>query len=481
MKNTIVLLSFCLCILSCNKPKEKSDFEATSEFYEMMIEKNDIAKLNQFFTNMPKGGDIHHHYTGSIYAETYLNWVKQKDWRIDSCSLKIITDKTKAETCKLLTVDEVIENTMLYRQLLELWSDLDFGNHNHSEQPPDLQFFNTFGYFGAVSDEYMDVGLNILKERAINENVSYIETMLSAVGVSSEDYFSVDNNFNALLRKAKTQQEVDNILKDIDSIYFNNKSFDEEIVEFVDKFTKDHNGIDTENFTMRFQSYGVRVLEPLQVYTDLLSAYVAATKSPLLVGVNIVAPENNHTALKDYTLHMQMFNYLKRKHPDVNRALHAGELTSGMVRPKNLLFHINQALDIAQAQRIGHGVDLPYEKDSYELLSKLKDQSAIEINLTSNKFILGVEGREHPYLIYSSFEVPLVISTDDSGVSRNNLSNEYMLLASTYKPSYEKIKEYVYNSIHYSFMNENDKKKSLNTLNEQFLEFEHKIAEQLRH
>ncbi|WP_298895008.1 adenosine deaminase [uncultured Psychroserpens sp.] len=481
MKNNFIIISVCLCILSCNEPKERSDFETTSEYYEMMIEKNDIAKLNQFFTNMPKGGDIHHHYTGSIYAETYLNWVKHKDWRIDSCSLKIVTDISKTNTCKLLTADEVIENTMLYRQLLELWSDLDFGNHNHSEPPPDLQFFNTFGYFGAVSDEYMDVGLNILKERAINENVSYIETMISAVGISSNDYFPTDNTLNTLLENAKTQQEVDNILKDIDSIYFNDKTFDKEIDEFVDKLTKDHNGIDTESFTMRFQSYGVRVLEPLQVYTDLLSAYIAATKSPLLVGVNIVAPENNYTALKDYTLHMQMFNYLKRKYPDVNRALHAGELTSGMVRPKNLLFHINQALDIAQAQRIGHGVDLPYEKDSYELLSKLKNQAAIEINLTSNKFILGVEGREHPYLIYSSYGVPLVISTDDSGVSRNNLSNEYMLLASNYTPSYEKIKEYVYNSIHYSFMNENDKKKSIHTLDKKFEEFEHKIAKQIRH
>ncbi|MEJ2178507.1 MAG: hypothetical protein P8Y12_11320 [Gammaproteobacteria bacterium] len=113
-----------------------------------------------------------------------------------------------------------------------------------------------------------------------------------------------------------------------------------------------------------------------------------------------------------------------------------------MVRPKSLNFHIRQALEIAQAQRIGHGVDLPYEDDSVGLLAALRSGSVIEINLTSNQFILGVEGNHHPYLIYASYGVPLVISTDDSGVSRNNLSNEYMLLASRYLPAYERIKEY---------------------------------------
>ena len=480
LKSTVVLLSFCFAIMGCKKNNDRLDIENTSKFYESIVETNDIAKLNQFFTNMPKGGDIHHHYTGSIYAETYLEWVGDKDWRIDSCSLKIIKDISEQNGCTLLTADEVIKNTMLYRQLLELWSDLDFANHDHSEPAPDLQFFNTFGYFGAVSDEYMDIGLNILKERALNENVSYIETMLSAVGVSSDEYVSPDNDFNTLLRQAKTQEDVDEILNDIDKIYFNNENFENEIDAFVEKIVSDHKGIDTENFIMRFQSYGVRVLEPLQVYTDLLSAYIANTKTPLLVGVNIVAPENNHVALKDYTLHMQMYNYLKRKYPKVNRALHAGELTIGMVRPKNLLFHINQAVDVAGAQRIGHGVDLPYENESYELLSKLKDHAAIEINLTSNKFILGVEGMEHPYLIYSSYGVPLVISTDDSGVSRNNLSNEYMLLASTYKPSYKTIKEYVYNSINYSFMNEKDKQKSISILDEKFKMFERDIANVFR-
>ena len=161
-----------------------------------------------------------------------------------------------------------------------------------------------------------------------------------------------------------------------------------------------HHNIDNDHFTMRYQTYTVRVQNPVQVYLELLSGFVATAQSPLLVGVNIVAPENHHVSMRDYTLHMRMYNYLSRRYPSVNRALHAGELTLGMVRPEGLLFHIEEAIDIAGAQRIGHGIDIPYETNSLSIIEKMKRGIAVEINLTSNEFILGVAGNAHPYLIY---------------------------------------------------------------------------------
>jgi len=157
-------------------------------------------------------------------------------------------------------------------------------------------------------------------------------------------------------------------------------------------------------------------------------------------------------------------------------ALHAGELTLGMVPPKDLKHHISQALYVVGAQRIGHGVDLPYEEKAIELLQLIKEKSVVEINLTSNEFILGVKGREHPYLIYYAYDVPLVICTDDSGVSRNNLSGEYVLLASRYKPGYKTLKKYVYNSIKYSFLSESDKKLLADSLDVRFAKFEAETA-----
>lgn len=456
------------------------NYELTTEFYHSIVgpQQPDIAKLNLFFTRMPKGGDLHNHYSGSIYAETYLDWVQKKGWLIDECTLQIV--KTESEgSCKQLTVPFLKSDASAYRKLLSLWSDKDFGNHIHMTPPPDQKFFNTFGFFGPIEDDFIPTGLRILKQRALAENVNYIETMLSQVGVNSDQYFTKDESskINAELTNALSQENTDLVLEQIVDRLVSKEGFNSTVDRFVESVQRNHQGIDDEDFMMRYQTYAVRVLEPLSVFTDLLSGYMAAERSPLVVGVNIVAPENNTVALRDYTLHMRMYNYLLRKYPNVNRALHAGELTLGMVRPKNLNFHIRQALEIAQAQRIGHGVDLPYEDNSVNLLAALKSGSVIEINLTSNQFILGVEGNQHPYLIYASYGVPLVISTDDSGVSRNNLSNEYMLLASRYQPAYARIKEYVYNSIEYSFLDKRNKQKKLTQLNREFERFEQEMAQ----
>jgi adenosine deaminase len=71
--------------------------------------------------------------------------------------------------------------------------------------------------------------------------------------------------------------------------------------------------------------------------------------------------------MKDYWLHMVMFNYCHTKFPDVKYSMHAGELTLGLVQPEDLTSHIN-AVYTAGANRIGHGVDMAYESKSYELL-----------------------------------------------------------------------------------------------------------------
>lgn len=483
LSSVVLILSGCSESDTPDSESKQNAYSKTASFYQSLIsgEQPDIANLNQFLTNMPKGGDIHHHYSGSVYAETYLDWVQSEGGLINSCDLTVEIKVDDRTDCKQITVAALRSDTTLYRKLLTLWSDKDYENFIHLGIQPDLQFFNTFTYFGHTASTHFEKGLKVLKQRAIKENISYIETMLSAVGIDSADFFSnpaTIKQLNNKLSEAKDQKEVDEVLSKIDETYFSNQKFSNKVDSFVQSANTAHIGIDDEDFTMRFQTYAVRVLPPLDVYTDMLSGFLAADASDLIVGVNIVAPENNITALKDYSLHMRMFNYLHRKYPNVNRALHAGELTLGMVRPKNLLFHINQAVAIANAQRIGHGVDLPYESNSFALLKELKERdTAIEINLTSNQFILGVEGNEHPYLIYSKYDVPLVITTDDSGVSRNNLSNEYMLLASRYKPSYATIKSYVYNSISYSFLDQRKKEELKDNLDKRFAKFEQQIAD----
>jgi adenosine deaminase/adenosine deaminase CECR1 len=69
-----------------------------------------------------------------------------------------------------------------------------------------------------------------------------------------------------------------------------------------------------------------------------------------------------------------------------------------------------------------------------------------------------------------------VLSTDDAGVSRNNLSGEYVLYAARYQPDYAEVKKLSYDSIRYSFLADADKQRLVKALGVKFSKFEAEIA-----
>ena len=430
-----------------------------------------LAELTLFFAGMPKGGDIHHHYSGSIYAESYLDWVEKKGCWINKETFKI----EKQQSDLGITVQTLRDNPELYRGLLRLWSSKDYSNHYHVQSAPDHQFFSTFGYFGPIADADYREGLRVLKERAVRENVQYIETMFSSVKYEQRD--SDLDSFFYRCRNNRDEKEMQKLLARMVSTMENDGRFHVAVEEHVDLVRESHEGIDDALFTMRFQTYVTRNNPPSVVFSGLYAAFKAASRSRLIVGVNIVGPEDGIVSIRDYWLHMQMFRFLRTVFPDVHVSMHAGELTIGMVKPEDLVHHVRDAVYIAGTDRVGHGVDLPYENGSIELLRFMSlKEKAVEINLTSNEFILGVKNSAHPITLYQKQHVPIVISTDDAGVSRNNLTQEYVLAASRYRLSYAEIKQFVYNSIRYSFMTELDKQRNMKVLDHKFRAFEAEIA-----
>ena len=147
-----------------------------------------------------------------------------------------------------------------------------------------------------------------------------------------------------------------------------------------------------------------------------------------------------------------MVDFARKLYPSVHITLHAGELAPGLVPPEGLLFHIRDAVELGHAERIGHGVDLMYEKDPQSLLREMRDRHIdVEINLTSNDGILGVKGDQHPFQTYRRAGVPVTLSTDDEGVNRSDLTEEFVRAVETYNLSWANLKELVRNSIEYSF------------------------------
>ena len=455
---------------------------ATARHYATLIKGDDpkLAELTMFFTQMPKGGDLHHHYSGAIYVEQYLDFLDRQGLCVNKQSYRIETDKAviAAERAKpakernCLSSAEVYADDFTWRELVQRWSNKDFDNHGALQPAPDRLFFQTFGYFGPVSNANFKEGLQELKKRAIAENVGYIETMFKMAPATANPEFDArawqlagdDAGLAIELQKALDAFERD-------------PAFAKSVADFVAKIDEASQGIDDERFTMRYQTYVLRLLNPSQVFSSMVAAFKSASLGGKVVGVNIVGQESTMVSMRDYTLHMKMFGFLNKAYPNVKVAMHAGELAMGDVPPEGLKFHIDQALTVAGADRIGHGIDLAHEANATAILRKMRiDDIPVEINLTSNSFISGIKGENHPLTLYRKYGVPYVVSTDDAGVTRHTLSQEYVLLASRYKPDYAEVKKVSYNSIRYAFLPAAEKARLTRQLDARFAAFESSMA-----
>jgi adenosine deaminase len=76
----------------------------------------------------------------------------------------------------------------------------------------------------------------------------------------------------------------------------------------------------------------------------------------------------------------------------------------------------------------------------------------VEINLSSNEGILGVKGAEHPFPLYRAAHVPVALSTDDEGVSRIDITGEYVRAALDYHLSYQDLKQLARTGMEHNFL-----------------------------
>ena len=451
--------------------------QPVNQYFEKI--RNNEAALTAFFTQMPKGGDLHHHYSGAIYTEPLLERAIAENFYVNTETMEV--SKTKPVMGNWENFSNIQSRGELdkYKQkIIKKWS---VKYYQPSDYPSDKLFFESFDKFWPAAKGHFEEGLLELKNRAVKENLSYIETQLTTIPCD----LNTDNlqKWNSIFRQYETVKNEKAVFNILDTLW--NLLLQKDIARYAQVYNtqflnKLHQklSIDDSHFTMRYQNFVLRFMEPVALFKNMMLAFISADQSELIGGVNLVSPEDGETSLKDYWLHMLMFQYCHSRFPNVKYSLHAGELGLGLVQPEQLTWHIRSAVYLAKANRIGHGVDIAYEDSSYQLLKYMAaNKIPVEINLSSNEFILNVKDSRHPITLYQEFGVPIVISTDDPGILRTNMTEQYVLLAKRYKSfSYADIKEIVYNSIVYSFIKDpNIKKQIIKDLDERFLQFEAKF------
>jgi len=406
--------------------------------------------LLAFFRDMPKGGDLHNHLDGAVYAEDLIDFAADGGLCVDRTSSKLIAPPCD-DSCESYTAKPQVRcsygDQLLYDQMIDAWS---MRNWTPGEEAGHDHFFASFGKFLLASNTHVGDAVAAATNRAGMDHLQYVEYM-----------DTVDNGAAAnLARKVEWNSDFAKMrdallsagMKDVAADTSKRLAADDARARVIMKCgTNDAApGCDV---TVRYIYQVLRGLPPEVVFAQILLGFELASSDAKFVGLNLVMPEDWYVPMHDFNEHMAMVDYLHGVYPTVHIALHAGELAMGLVPPEDLTFHIRASIERGHAERIGHGVDVMNEKDPIGLMREMAERNVlVEIGLTSNDLILGVSGDDHPLPVYMKYGVPVALATDDEGVSRSDMTHEYLRAEETYRFSYADLKRMARQSLEHSFL-----------------------------
>ncbi len=443
MNRPLSLLAALLCCTQFSTGASPRNGTAEARFNEV---RKSPPELYAFLLRMPKGGDLHNHLAGAVYAETFVRDGAARHLCVDQ-STYVFLDKSAP--CESGQIDSAKAETDA-DAASAIIDNLSMRDFSPGLQSAHDHFFNTFYKFDVVSHGKDPEFVVEAVRRAAGQNESYLELMALGAGSAVSKLgaeVGLDSDFD------RTRQELlsHGIEKLVAGLHTR--------IDDLERGRLTGLGCDTQpdssacKVDVKYVIQVLRLFPKAQVFAQTIAGFMLADSDPRVVAVNFVQPEDGFTSMNDYHLHMEMIAYAKRVFPKVHLTLHAGELASGQVPPEGLRFHISEAVNVAGAERIGHGVSIMYENDSYDTLRQMREKHiAVEVNLTSNDVILGVKGIDHPFPVYRKYGVPVVLSTDDEGVSRTHLTQEYQRAVLTYGLTYSDLKQIVRNSLEYSFL-----------------------------
>jgi hypothetical protein len=150
--------------------------------------------LAAFLLDMPKGGDLHNHLSGAIYAETMIRWAKDEKQCVDpktfylTPSLKLSTGDPYCPAPAVLA-ETALANPVLYRSMVDAFS---MRNWELSGQSGHDHFFDTFDKFGAATHGNTGKMLAETATRAASQREVYQELMFTPTGKSFGDMLNSD-------------------------------------------------------------------------------------------------------------------------------------------------------------------------------------------------------------------------------------------------------------------------------------------------
>ena len=435
--------------------------------------KGDEPSLIAFVKAMPKGADLHVHVSGAAYAEYALDNAIAQNLFYDPAANLFSTDAAPPH----IPAQDLLKfaNSSLLGKFLDAasmrgWKPDAESGHDH--------FFAAFGFIDSAQTNRPDIEINAeVIVRALSQNEQYMELMTrvapdsayallqSPPALGNTDASEMQTALTILTPRLKEfVVQAKRYLDDNDAQLGKRvsqaqaaliktqptpaKVQDTPAVNKIEPVTNPQSPI-----TIRYIVSANRLKADADFFAILAAGMMLMREDKRVAGINIVAPEDHAFARRHFSTQMQILDFLWQQFGHPNITLHAGELTPTVAPPETMRTRIRDSIQIGHARRIGHGVSIAWEDNLERLLRDMRKQGvAVEICLTSNAAILGVEGSRHPFTLYRKAGVPVTLNTDDEAVNRSSLTQEFVRAVRTYNLSYSDVKTLARNSIAYSFL-----------------------------
>ncbi|MGB7862028.1 MAG: hypothetical protein WCF74_01420, partial [Candidatus Sulfotelmatobacter sp.] len=142
--------------------------------------------LLAFVHDLPKGGDLHNHLDGAIYAEDLIDFAADGSLCVDRTSSRLLAPP--CDSCESYTAkpaarcgygDHVLYNEMIDAWSMRNWRPGDESGHDH--------FFAAFDKFGLASHTHVAEAIAAATNRAGMDHLQYVEFMHTAdAGAAAE-------------------------------------------------------------------------------------------------------------------------------------------------------------------------------------------------------------------------------------------------------------------------------------------------------
>ncbi len=414
----------------------KADDEARAEAVFNRVA-GDQSRLRVFLQAMPKGANLHNHLDGSVYTESYVKMAAEHGFCADFTAAKITPPPCRTPEDELKGMG--MRDPGRYERFMDVISRRTFRKGLGYDVPGGSTGGGGFPAIYAISVLVPSESMVLSRRLAANDNETYTEFIYQPDILDKTAAAAKDPEWDPKDMEAAYNRALPKLKPAVKQAVADFETYKAQADKVLGCGTP--NAEPACNVEVRFLAYTRRGDPQDQVFQALMMAFMLADSDPNYVGFHLVGPEDKESALDDYDVNMQMIRFIGSKFPRVHRALHAGEQTLGKAPSYALVDHQKKAIEIAGAERIGHGTSIPFEVDSVGTLARMaRDNIAVEINLTSNDRSAGAFGSYHPINLYRAAGVPVTLATDNTGMARVDLSNEYVRAAYEHKLDYKALK-----------------------------------------